>query len=444
MAAAHGILGEGGDKEEDQNVEDEMESLVAMLDESGRGGDSQGVPQVRLLEVPTSTKSPVSFKRGKLYHATAEGMQMVEEQWGILKEIAVGGVGKPTGQSADEWTATVMESWPTKEAFLAGQPHTRRAYWVRLFQLVGTSEGRAEKLVLKVLDQGLKLGFGGFHQASRMGRPGEAHRLAGVKGVMRREGYDEEAVEYWDKPPEGLYIRNHPSCYTEQGAAVLRQTIAKDCKSGAMVEWTPGYRPSVVVGLIVAIDEVVGGEPKVRVLGDYRPVNITSEHHPVRYEGHKDVAGLAREGDFIWTTDDTSGFHHFRVHEDYHQYLGLEFEGKFYAYTHLPFGIASGPWFYQLAKEVWFKALRLVHLRGYYLIDDQAQFGQGLDRTRSQSAAVCKLMGLDEGGMGWHLSRGKSKPHPEKRQASLGDSHGQVAVCRTLAGGGRHQHRLLC
>ena len=257
--------------------------------------------------------------------------------------------------------------------------------WVRLLELAGTIKGKQEQLVLKVLDLGLKLGFGPVdHNISAGGRPGQAKRLAAVKRMMVREGYNQEVLLARDKPAH-MNFRNHSSCETPEGAAIVRKTIEKDLKSGALRECEGGRRPTVVCGLIVLIRKGVAGEPdKVRLLSDPRPVNIYSGHRSVSYEGLKDVAGLAWPGDWVFASDDTDGFHHWRVHEDYIQYLGLEFEGRCYEYMHVPFGIALGPWFYQLSKMVVYKAMRTLGLRLYFMMDDHLQFGQGFESTKRQ------------------------------------------------------------
>ena len=163
----------------------------------------------------------------------------------------------------------------------------------------------------------------------------------------------------------------------------------------------------------------VAGEPdKVRLLSDPRPVNIHILQAPVgQLRGAEGCGGAGLAGVWVFTSDDTDGFHHWRVHEDYTQYLGLEFEGRCYEYTHVPFGIALGPWFYQLSKMVVYKALRTLGLCLYFMMDDHLQFGQGFESTKRQSAAVFKILGP---GQGDSLSRSKSKPYPARRQLSLG------------------------
>ena len=86
------------------------------------------------------------------------------------------------GMEEKEWTEWIMQDWPEKSAFKAGGPHTRMPFWVRLLELAGTIKGKQEQLVLKVLDLGLKLGFGPVdHNVMEGGRPGQAKRLAAGK-----------------------------------------------------------------------------------------------------------------------------------------------------------------------------------------------------------------------------------------------------------------------
>ena len=386
---------------------------------AGRGQASGGPSK----EVGTPVKATVP--RGKSYTATPQEIRVLESQWEALKSLQTGGGGTvPYGgeeMGEKEWTDWIKHDWPEKSAFKAGGPHTRMPIWVRLLELAGTIKGKQEQLVLKVLDLGLKLGFGPVdHNVSAGGRPGQAKRLAAVRRMMWREGYDPEVLLARDKPAY-MHFRNHSSCETPEGAAIVRKTIEKDLISGALRECEGGRRPTVVCGLIVLIRKGVAGEPdKVRLLSDPRPVNIYSGHQSVSYEGLKDVAGLAWPGDWVFASDDTDGFHHWRVHEDYIQYLGLEFEGRCYEYTHVPFGIALGPWFYQLSKMVAYKAMRTLGLRLYFMMDDHLQFGQGFESTKRQSAAVFRILGPGQGGLGYSLSRSKSKPYPARRQLSLG------------------------
>ena len=57
-----------------------------------------------------------------------------------------------------------------------------------------------------------------------------------------------------------------------------------------------------------------------------------------------DMAGLVLElRDFLFSLDDVAGYHHWSIREPFRTFFGFEWEGEWYEWYVLPFGVASVP-----------------------------------------------------------------------------------------------------
>ena len=89
----------------------------------------------------------------------------------------------------------------------------------------------------------------------------------------------------------------------------------------------------------------INAHGKKRLVLDLRYVNQFILLTKFRYEGLNIVPQLFSEGDYFFTFDLKSGYHHVEIHEDCWPYLGFSWgvgpQTKWYTFTVLPFGLAS-------------------------------------------------------------------------------------------------------
>jgi hypothetical protein len=60
---------------------------------------------------------------------------------------------------------------------------------------------------------------------------------------------------------------------------------------------------------------------------------------PFKYEHVTDAGAYFRPADWLFTIDLASGYHHLGINNRYWQYLGFEWQGGFFVFTQLPFGL---------------------------------------------------------------------------------------------------------
>ncbi|KAL4534489.1 hypothetical protein Ndes2526A_g05384 [Nannochloris sp. 'desiccata'] len=70
-------------------------------------------------------------------------------------------------------------------------------------------------------------------------------------------------------------------------------------------------------------------------------------------EGIPDAPTVLKPGDQMFTVDLESAYHHVDMHPDFWQYLGFSWQGQYYVFCSLPFGLCIAPWvFTKLTREL--------------------------------------------------------------------------------------------
>ena len=90
---------------------------------------------------------------------------------------------------------------------------------------------------------------------------------------------------------------------------------------------------------------VVNAKGKRRLVIDLQYINQYLQLSKFKYEGLNLIPLLFQKGDFDFTFDLKSGYHHVDIHKDSQAFLGFSWgEGvsrQFYTFTVLSFGLAS-------------------------------------------------------------------------------------------------------
>lgn len=174
----------------------------------------------------------------------------------------------------------------------------------------------------------------------------------------------------WNKhgPVSPKSMPNRPGAYDH--AVWLRATLSELCEKGAI----QGCRRSdlLVVSPLNVVPKKQAG--KFRLILNLRYVNNRLVVPKFKYEGLHMVADVWQEGDGTVSVDLTDGYYHFALHPSAFPYMGLEFEGRYYFFKVLPFGLATAPFVFQKAMRelVGFWRGRSHRLLNY--LDDFYQF----------------------------------------------------------------------
>lgn len=107
-----------------------------------------------------------------------------------------------------------------------------------------------------------------------------------------------------------------------------------------------------------------------RLIVDLRKLNSSINCPKFQYEDINTVVKLVQPGDHLITVDIKSGFHHIPVHENFQTFLGIQWKGKFYVWTVVPFGMSASPFFFHKVIRPIIGYLREQGLRLSVYVDD--------------------------------------------------------------------------
>jgi len=169
--------------------------------------------------------------------------------------------------------------------------------------------------------------------------------------------------------PAPIHLKNHAS--TLQHSDFIRTAISELVLSGSAEKVSE--RPHCVLPLGIVAKK--GGD-KYRLIFDAREVNAHLVIPSFIYEDLGSCENYILPNDFLLTFDLSKGYLHLDIDPAFWKFLGFEWEGHFYVYTSLPFGLASACWaFSKVTRELINKWRRSGHrVSGY--IDDSMHAGQ--------------------------------------------------------------------
>jgi len=158
------------------------------------------------------------------------------------------------------------------------------------------------------------------------------------------------------------------------------------------------------------------GPKKYRLVHNVRHVNKFCKPHPFRYESLKDLQAHVHGGEWMVKFDLTAGYHHIPLHESQSKYFGFEFEGNYFCWRQLFFGLTLAPYFFTMVlraicKKWRFRGIVLVHYLDDILV---------VAPTREQAVAWAALVKADLESLGFVISEDKSQLTPSQVMEFLG------------------------
>ena len=176
-----------------------------------------------------------------------------------------------------------------------------------------------------------------------------------------------------------IFLRNHPSAFEE--AAFVTAAIAAGVTARTM-----RAVPRDSLKCILPLGVAVNSAGKRRLIWDGRHVNRNLRKRKFRMET------LQREGRQLFerslyggTADISSAYHHIEMEESATPFLGFEWEGAFYCFDVLPFGLSSAPWLFTTVMGHCARFLRYTGVDLICYLDDII-FGADSARGALQSA----------------------------------------------------------
>jgi len=118
---------------------------------------------------------------------------------------------------------------------------------------------------------------------------------------------------------------------------------------------------------------------KLRLILDLRHVNQYLQIPRFKYESLRCLETLAHPDDLMFSTDLAAGYWQLDMHPDSWTYLGFRWEGQWYVFRVLPFGLASAPWCFTKTMREVVGHLRAKGIRLIAYIDDFLCLVSGTD-----------------------------------------------------------------
>ena len=288
-------------------------------------------------------------------------------------------------ESDVDWMARLKTYGPDPECFQAGRMHACAEVLAEYFAVTGNRSANAKKLV-RSMQHGIKFEFVGVDHKSHWDAPQRKQKEQIVNRMLQMATGQEDIQHLLQgKEPAKVQFPNHKS--VQKHAEFVRQELQKALDKGVIKQWTFQEPPHVVNGL-----KIVEGRDKNRMCINPMYINRFMRRDPVRYEKLQDMSELVEIGDYLTTSDDKSGYWQLSLHPDMWKYVGFEFEGQFYCFPMMPFGIMSACHTYTMLKQEIYRPLRQLGVRMTMLLDDRAACESTRPRARLQLEGLNKIL----------------------------------------------------
>ena len=201
-------------------------------------------------------------------------------------------------------------------------------------------------------------------------------------------------------PAPACELSNNPSCFKEESHTVfVRDSVHTLLRAGAVRR--AASKPRCVSPLAVVPKK--GG--KLRLILNLKHVYKYLSVPKFKYESLRALGFLARPDDLMFSIDLQDGYWQVDMAASAHTYLGFEWEGQYYEFTVLPFGLATAPWaFTKVMREVC-GVLRTSGVRTLNYLDDFLfMCGPSESAALAQQARVLQV--FRESGL--TINKGKS------------------------------------
>ena len=150
-------------------------------------------------------------------------------------------------------------------------------------------------------------------------------------------------------PPHVYFSNNHASA--RQHAEFVSSAIHDLVASGSAI-------PATKAELHMCSPLGVVEQNKLRLILDLRELNkCLKKVHSVKYDDVKTAALLLKQGDYFFTFDLHSAYHHIEIDPAFRKYLGFSWPGndgvpRYFMFACLPFGLCTAPFVFSKMCKV--------------------------------------------------------------------------------------------
>ena len=209
------------------------------------------------------------------------------------------------------------------------------------------------------------------------------------------------------QPPAGI-LSNQASCL--QHANFVSDAVRILIDSGSAVEMEKDQLHCISpLG-------VVQGANKLRLILDLRQVNVCLAIFRFKLEDIRTAVKLYKKGDQVVTFDLKSGYHHVDVAQEHWKYLGFQWNGKYFCFCSLPFGLSSAPCLFNKLVRVMVRYWRASGIKCMMFFDD----GSAGASSREEAVSVANVLKTTLHKAGWVVNEEKSKLVPSSKPELLG------------------------
>ena len=163
------------------------------------------------------------------------------------------------------------------------------------------------------------------------------------------------------KLPPTMKIRNNLSAMKNK--SFVQEKVNELLSSGRAVK-VP-FQPFVVSPLSVAENRT-----KKRLILDLSVLNNFVRKEKIMFEDHKVASQYFTKDCYCIKFDLCSGYHHIDIAAEFHTYLGFQWEGDYFCFTVLPFGLSSAPFIFTKCLRPMVKLWRENGLKIVLYLDD--------------------------------------------------------------------------
>ena len=175
-------------------------------------------------------------------------------------------------------------------------------------------------------------------------------------------------IPFYETPEESFSLNNQSALKNKD---FVSEALEDLIKKGCLIK-VP-FKPHVVNPLTVATNS----QGKKRLILDLRIPNKKIWKQKIKFEDWRQALNYFEKGSFLFKFDLKSGYFHFDIFHQMQTYLGFCFEGKFYCFTVMAFGISSAPYLFSKCLRTMVKYWREHAIKIVMFLDD----GFGMDKS---------------------------------------------------------------
>ena len=184
-------------------------------------------------------------------------------------------------------------------------------------------------------------------------------------------------IPFISTPCRALFHNNKSAL---ENASFVESAISELVGNHSVIE-VP-FVPHVVNPLSVSIQS----SGKKRLILDLRHVNQSIWKQKFKCEDWRVLLSYVNKGDFLFSFDLKSGYHHFDIFPDHQTFLGVSwvFSGtvKYFCFTVLPFGLSSAPYIFTKCLRPLVKFWRFNGIKIVVFLDDGCAQGESLQTAK--------------------------------------------------------------